>query len=928
MGSSLFPETTDDPLDRLLERFGLRAFRPGQREVIESVLAGRDVLCVMPTGGGKSLCYQAPALFLPGLTLVISPLIALIKDQRDQLARLGLPVAALHGGMEPAQQDRELERVASGEATLLYAAPERFKSQRFVDLIMKVGVKLLAVDEAHCISEWGHDFRPDYARLGWRRRQLGAPTTIALTATATDTVRRDIALQLGLDDPAVFVRGFDRPNLFYRVTETRRKQDKRARLDELLGEVDGSMIIYAASRKACEEVTGDLAAVGHSVGVYHAGMPPDQRRAAQDAFMSGTTKVLVATNAFGMGVDKSDIRAVIHYSMPGTLEAYYQEAGRAGRDGAAAHCELLFSPADRIIQEYFIDNEHPERELVERVLNYLRTSSTDMIEVTRAEMAEQIGGVSEMAVGSCLKILEQAGAIERMGSRGNRAVVRLGVQGPDLADLLPASATTQRKVVRFLQGLAASTGGQECSFYPERACEALGMDRSTLTHALAEIGQRLPIDYVPPFRGSATRLIDRETPFQNIPIDFEALAERKRIEQGKLDRVLDYARSGGCRRIALLAYFGERSEPCGHCDVCEPHRPAARGAGARANRSKAASDGMDAVGDAPTPLALVEALRIVLEGAKELGGRFGKTLLAKTLVGSASKEVTRFGLQRRYAFGRLEGLRQQEVVQLIEALHVAGMLETGGERLRPTVALHRLGLDLLQGRGALPSSLAVTVDVVQKVVAWGAPRGWSASAAPAATSGERASKGTPRRADLVESSATSGPRREATKLTPTRAESQPSPTGEFNETTIPSSLTHRSTASRPTSAPAAPVSHSAIAPRAPSQLHPSVMIEPVDRDRRSPNIPLSREAPSSKTAPTLANARPEFHWTWTLLAAGFSVGECVAIRRLPAETILDHAIQAARAGRELSPDPFLKHPFERSLLQRVEELERLLTVSK
>src|SRR4051794_10766340 len=292
-------ESAMDLEQTLRDRFGLERFRPGQRAVIESVIQGRDVLCVMPTGGGKSLCYQLPALLLPGLTLVVSPLIALMKDQVDVLTQRGIRATLLNSTLDPAEQRARIHEIEAGQYDLVYVAPERFRSGRFVEAMARVRPRLLAVDEAHCISEWGHDFRPDYARIGLARRKLGAPACIALTATATDLVRRDIADQLDLRDPAQFVTGFDRPNLRYAVVEARRDADKLGAVAEVLRRNPGPAIVYASSRARCEMVGQHIEReLRRPAVVYHAGLSRDVRTAAQERFMSGEAEVVVATNAF------------------------------------------------------------------------------------------------------------------------------------------------------------------------------------------------------------------------------------------------------------------------------------------------------------------------------------------------------------------------------------------------------------------------------------------------------------------------------------------------------------------------------------------------------------------------------------------------------------------------------------------------------
>jgi len=342
---------------QLQEHFGLDDFRPAQQEVIQDVLAGRDVLCVMPTGAGKSLCFQLPAVVGGGLTMVVSPLISLMEDQVQQLRDENISAAFLNSSLPPGMQREVMAELNDGFQGLLYVAPERLFASNFQPLLEKLRPKLLAVDEAHCISQWGHDFRPEYSRLGEARKKLGLPPTIALTATATDDVREDIVAQLGLRDPTVVVTGFDRPALLYESRRISKGGNKDAMLVDLLRQEPGGTLVYCATRKAVDEVAGILqqAVPDRTVLRYHAGMDAAARTASLERFMQTTGVIAVATNAFGMGINKPDIRLVVHYNTPGTLEAYYQEAGRGGRDGRPARCIILFTYQDRFIQEFFID---------------------------------------------------------------------------------------------------------------------------------------------------------------------------------------------------------------------------------------------------------------------------------------------------------------------------------------------------------------------------------------------------------------------------------------------------------------------------------------------------------------------------------------------------------------------------------------------
>ena len=409
-------DTLSQARDVLLARFGHRDFRPGQAAIIETVLAGRDVLAVMPTGSGKSLCYQLPAILRDGCALVISPLIALMKDQVDALQAQGIVATYVNSSLPPREQQERLQACRAGVYDLLYIAPERFRSPRFVEAIARTRVSLFAIDEAHCISEWGHDFRPDYLRLREAVALPDRPQVLALTATATVDVQQDIVQQLGRPDMQPFVYGFDRPNLVYRVLSLNGQKAKLQALQEaLVAQQDGSTIVYTSTRRAAQEAAAFLQGRGAEVLLYHAGLSDAARKQAQDAFMERPNGLIVATNAFGMGIDKPDVRCVLHFNLPRSLEAYYQEAGRAGRDGAEAQCVLLFSYGDVRIQEFLVEHNNPTREVVERVYELVAGLGPPGTDVQLSALLRHLGrGSSAMQLAAAARLLEKAGYVEQL----------------------------------------------------------------------------------------------------------------------------------------------------------------------------------------------------------------------------------------------------------------------------------------------------------------------------------------------------------------------------------------------------------------------------------------------------------------------------------------------------------------------------------
>ncbi len=697
-------------IDAALPRFGLSHFRPGQREVISNVIQGNDCLCVMPTGGGKSLCYQLPAVVRDGLTIVVSPLIALMKDQVDALAARGISATLVNSTLTATEQSQRLHEIMQGVYRLVYIAPERLRNSRFLEAIRATPISLLAIDEAHCISEWGHDFRPDYARLGHFREALGMVQTIALTATATEKVRQDIANILRLKNPKQFITGFARKNLHFGCVLCNGDRDKNAELIRYLTNQKGAGIIYAATRKRCESVVELVRAElpDLQIDVYHAGLPTDQRRIIQDRFMSGKLQAIVATNAFGMGIDKSDLRFVIHYNLPGTIEAYYQEAGRAGRDGLPSVCVLLYNSQDRYVQEFFIENANPPAKLVQQVYEFLLAQDIDPIEFTADEIRDRINSqMSSEAINTALQILSKTGVLERLEVGGGLAVVRIDSTLPTLVDLLPKEAKVRRRVLRAVEDAVGDRREESVYVSPSYLMQRSGVEKDALNRALAELRKLEAFDYVPPFRGRAIHFRRTDLKFEELEIDFETLEARKTADYQKLDRVIAFARSQQCRQQTIIEYFGEKnSETCGGCDQCQKvvGWPTLSIVDAATITS---SEFPETAKEAILRPEQTKLIYDVLTAIQRLHGRLGKLLIAEFLSGSETVKVQRLKLQRLDGFGLMKSYRKKDVVTAMDCMLELRLLEQKELfKDRPTVLLSPQCEKMLADGSKFPDGLS------------------------------------------------------------------------------------------------------------------------------------------------------------------------------------------------------------------------------
>ncbi len=561
-----------------------------QREAIEAVLSARDTLVVMPTGGGNSLCYQLPALLLPGITLVISPLIALMQDQMAKLRALGIPALALNSTQSFSESRAHVRRMSSGEIKLLFVAPERLESSLFREELSGLPISLLAIDEAHCISQWGHDFRTSYRRIPDIFPTLNdgrRPPIVALTATATPEVRSDIIRLLQLEQPVEIVTGFERPNIAYGVLRESNK-DIRVR-DILSSQNSGSAIVYAATRRSVDRISNDLQRHGFSASAYHAGLPSAVRKQAQERFQHSEIAIIVATSAFGMGIDKPDVRAVVHYDIPASLEAYYQESGRAGRDGLPSHAILLYNQNDRSLQEMLLRSNSPSEQELKWAYSALHEIAgtpfgsihSGILSISKSQLLERFPSAEKHAsTESILESLERSGHLQwhRNYFDGNRARIQFTAtrQRFDEVSFKTSSKGVKKTIFALLRALgSAGAFENEVSLDVGHLLERHDIVGDEFTSAIATIEGLGLVRYTP-----ATRTKNREVyylsfvservPLQHLQLNVQEISERYKSHLGKLDAMVSYAEKWQCRQRTILHYFGEEwnDKRCGACDVC------------------------------------------------------------------------------------------------------------------------------------------------------------------------------------------------------------------------------------------------------------------------------------------------------------------------------------------------------------------------
>jgi ATP-dependent DNA helicase RecQ len=630
----------------LLKHFGHAHFRQGQRQVVETLLARRSALAVFPTGGGKSLCYQLPAILMDGVTLVVSPLIALMKDQVDVLQKRGIAAARLDSTLTPAETASIYEGLASGKLKLLYVAPERFVSETFVAKIKRANISMLAIDEAHCISEWGHNFRPEYLRLAALAKKFRIPRVLALTATATPAVSKEIREAFRIAKGDHVQTSFHRPNLALHITPISADRRLDLLIERLKTKNPFPSIVYVTLQHTAESVAGSLQRAGIRARAYHAGLANDVRATAQDDFMQGRCDVIVATIAFGMGIDKADIRSVFHFNLPKTLENYQQEIGRAGRDGKDSHCEMLACADDLTVLQNFILGDTPEEQALRHLVDHLLRQG-DEFDISRYDISRTTD-IRPLVLETVITYLEKEKILEPAGLF--YSTLQLAFRHPE--DRVIAGHTPDRQ--KFLKNLFASgkRGTRLLTIEPDAAAEKLGESRERILKALSYLEEAGDIEIKPSGLRHKFRLLAgaKERNPHEIATWLDGLfTSREKQDLARLDGIVEFASAPGCSVRRLLAYFGEKSDSdCGHCGRCrgEKATPLPKG------------------NDADISQADVEAITTLrAEGHAALRA---KRQLARFLCGISSPAVTRDRLTRHDAFGRLEAVPFAKVLEYLD----------------------------------------------------------------------------------------------------------------------------------------------------------------------------------------------------------------------------------------------------------------------
>lgn len=632
----------------LKKYFGFDRFLDNQQEVVERIIQGEDLCVVMPTGAGKSLCYQLPALMKKNYTVVVSPLISLMKDQIDQLHQKGIAAGCINSSIPLEEQQQCISDVITGKIKLLYVAPERFGTFSFRSLMENCPPDMLIVDEAHCISQWGHDFRPSYLKIGEFAEQFNIKQICAFTATATPQVRRDIRKQLYRENMQIIAAGFKRPNLAFSVVPCSGQENKFTAIRKLLKNPVPT-IIYGATRKNVEDIADEFNCIA-----YHAGMSDNERKKAQERFMNEPCPVLAATNAFGMGIDRKDVRRVIHYNIPSSLEAYYQEAGRAGRDGENSECILLFSYADKFVHEFLIEMNNPPQNAVAELWNLLLLLSekrkSRSLEISAADLADLLSECkNDTMVSSAIAVLEKNNFIERgYRTQNSGNITFIGNLNKLAGEHCLEKTQRSRFISRMIKYYGNALNGKLSCTYAEMAGIA-GLTVDSTKRVIRALNGDI-LEWDAPFAGRSIEIIAPQKLISEI--DFKALKEKYDFEMSRLQQIIKYSNTYECRQAFIVDYFGEAVQDwkCGSCDSCS-----------------ASNNSMKYLKREHSP-AEKTAYTMILKAVNYYSGRLGAGKISAILAGSMRADIAEAHLDRSALFGKLAHMKQNQIMACLRQL--------------------------------------------------------------------------------------------------------------------------------------------------------------------------------------------------------------------------------------------------------------------
>jgi ATP-dependent DNA helicase RecQ len=673
---------------KLRQYFGFEEFRNAQYEIIKDIIEGNDTLVVMPTGGGKSLCYQLPAIILEGTAIVISPLIALMKDQSEALEKRGISCTYINSSLQGDEYSERINKLVKGEYKLIYIAPERLESQAFLTILSQIKISFIAVDEAHCISQWGHDFRPSYLNIVDSLEDISISNKVALTATATPEVQDDIIKALKMKKTKRVVSGFDRPNLSYLTEKT---SDKFQKIKNIVADnQEGSTIIYCGSRNNTDDVYKKLIVDNIKANRYHAGMSASQRQKNQDDFINNKNSIIVATNAFGMGIDKADVRNVIHYNLPGSIEAYYQEAGRAGRDGKESNCYLFYNLNDIKLQEYFINSTFPPKEEFIKLFDFFKNQKTETSFFTEIEIANKTG----LNAAKTYTIIEQFvryNVINKNNINKNMQIMILDTKENLIDHLNKLSDSKSKMLEAILRSVTEESLYKFVDIDKDYLIRKYEIEREDFEKNMRYLQLENIVAVKDELAPNTYEFQLKINEFDEFNMDFNEFYARKKDSENNLQRMFDYAETKECKRNFILNYFNDNrySGKCKKCSSCKKRKM-------------------------KTTIVVDFENVAIISVAIELKGRYGRYSIREYLIGENIEKFSTYTNINEKLFGILKDSKKNEIITKID-IAIENKLLILSEDEYPVVSVSSAGVNFYEKNKFILSAKKTNRSVTKKI---------------------------------------------------------------------------------------------------------------------------------------------------------------------------------------------------------------------